>query len=367
MSEGLCRWGVLGTAEIAQKNWKAIWNASNATLTGVASRDGQRADAFIARCQSHVPFDPPPRVFGRYEALLAADSVDAVYIPLPTGLRKRWVIRAAEAGKHVLAEKPAARDADEVAEMLEACRQNGVQYMDGVMFMHSRRLEQLRRVLDDGESVGPIKRITSQFSFCAPEAFFQNNIRSRGDLEPQGTLGDLGWYNIRFVLWLMDWRLPDRVGGRILSELGGDEGPDSVPTEFSAELFYPDGVSASFYCSFVTGHQQWVHVSGTKGTVHVRDFVLPNFGSELAFEVTQSGLHIRGCDFNVEDHTRRYAVREYSNSAPDAQETNMVRRFSEIALSGRPDPWWGDIVLKTQQVMDACLRSARSGGDLVEV
>ena len=362
MSEAVCRWGILGAANIACKNWQAIRRAANCSLTAVASRNLDKCRKFVAQCQSHVPFSTPPRACGSYEELLSLDGVDAVYIPLPTVVRKQWAIRAAEAGKHVLVEKPAGATADDVRDILAACRHSRVQFMDGVMFLHSRRLDRIRQVLDDGESIGQIKRITSQFTFGAPEEFFENNIRTHSDLEPLGCLGDLGWYNICFTLWVMDWRLPAQVCGHTLTVHHRGNSPAPVPTDFSAELFYADGVSASLYCSFRTAIEQWAHVSGTRGSLYVPDFVLPHYGSEVAFHVSQPVFNVRGCDFNMEDHTCRMAVAEYSNSHENAQETNMFRHFAELALSGRPDPHWGEIVLKTQQVLYACLQSARSAG-----
>lgn len=366
-SERVCRWGILGTAGIARKNWKAIRYARNATLTAVASRDENRARQFILECQSEAPFDPAPQAVGSYEELIASEAVDAVYIPLPTGIRKEWVLRAADSGKHVLAEKPAGGTADEIEEILASCRRKDVQYMDGVMFMHSPRLRRMGDVLDEGESVGTIKRIESQFTFGAPDEFFQQNIRAHSDLEPLGCLGDLGWYNLRFSLWAMNWRMPERVSGRILSEAARDDSPQSVPTEFSGELFWPGGVSATFYCSFLVHHSQWATVSGSKGFLHLPDFVLPFFGAETTFTVTNSVFHVAGCDMNMEEHTRRFQVPEYGNSAVNAQETHMIERFSELALSGSPDSFWGEVALNTQRVLDACLRSARSGGELVEL
>lgn len=362
MSDRICRWGILGAAMIAHKNWKAIRNAANCDLVAVASRDLQRARQFVAECQADTPFPQPPQALGSYEQLLADDTIDAVYLPLPTVARKPWAIRAAEAGKHVLCEKPVGRDARDVQEIVDACRQNNVQFMDGVMFMHSRRLEAIHQVLNDGTSVGRIKRITSQFSFGAPDDFLQDNIRMDAGLEPLGCLGDLGWYNLRFALWVMHERLPAAVCGRLLSEQAGRNSQDSVPTEFSGELFYPNGVSASFYCSFLTQHQQWANVSGTKGYLHVRDFVLPFSGQEMIFEVSNSVFDVRGCDFNMEDHTRRVYVPEASHGTADAQEANLFTSFARLALSGQPDPTWGEISLNTQRVLDACLRSARAGG-----
>jgi len=367
MNEHVCRWGILGTAMIARKNWKAIRNAPNCSLTAVASRDLERCRRFVQDCQADTPFENPPQVLGSYDELLTRTDVDAVYVPLPTGVRKDWAIRAAEAGKHVLCEKPVGTTAGDVAEILDACRRNEVQFMDGVMFMHSQRFARMREVLDAGESVGRIKRITSQFSFCAPDEFFRNNIRANSDLEPLGCLGDLGWYTIRFALWAMDYRLPRRVCGRMPAEHRSPDSPTSIPTEFSAELFYPSGISASFFCSFLTENQQWANVSGTKGYLHLPDFVLPYHGDELGFDVSNAVFEINGCDFKMKDHTRRITIRESSNSTENAQETNMFRSFAELVLSGKLDTHWGEIALKTQKVLDACLRSARSDGELVEV
>ncbi len=362
MPERICRWGILGTANIARKNWQAIRLSGNSTLVAVASRDRRRAQSFIDECQAEVAFAPAPLPCGSYDELLERRDIDAVYIPLPTGIRKDWVLRAASAGKHVLCEKPCGTDSAELRDLLDACGKHHVQFMDGVMFMHSRRLPHLRQVLDDRKSVGDVLRIASQFSFKAHDEFLANNIRVSSELEPLGCLGDLGWYNIRFSLWAMNWKLPERVTGRLLARHGRRDSRHPVPLEFSADLLYPDGVSAAFYCSFRAENQQWAVVSGSRGYLTVPDFVLPFFGSEAAFEVNTPVFRVRGCDFNMEDHTRRYAVDEYSNSSPNSQETSMIRKFADIVLSGKTEPFWGEIALKTQQVLDACLRSASADG-----
>lgn len=360
MAAPLCRWGILGTAEIARKNWQAIRLAGNSTLTGVASRTLPRAKQFIDECQSHVPFATPPKAYGSYEELLAAKDVDAIYIPLPTGMRTEWVIRAAEAKKHVLVEKPVGVAAADVEKILLACRKNGVQFMDGVMFMHSARLPKLREVLDDGTSVGHIRRIVAQFSFLGSDDFLKSNIRISQELEPLGCLGDLGWYTIRFALWTMKYQMPVSVVGRMIDSMNG-----GVPTEFSAELVFPGNVTASMYCSFLTENHQWANISGTKGYAHVRDFVLPFFSSHADFTVTNATYQHIGCDFNSEDRTRTVCVPEYASGAHNSQETNMVRTFSDLVLGGRVDEAWGEIALKTQRVLDACLQSARNNGAAV--
>jgi predicted dehydrogenase len=352
MSDRKIRWGTLGTANIARKNWQAIRLSGNSTVTGVASRDFERSRKFIAECQSHVPMESEPNAFGSYEELLASDEIDAVYIPLPTGLRKEWVLRAAAAGKHVLSEKPCAVSVADLREMIEACRKHRVQFMDGVMFMHSQRLLRLREILEDGQSVGGVKRITSAFSFLGAGDFFMSNIRGNARLEPNGCLGDLGWYCIRFALWVMNWEMPEEVTGRILSRQG------AVPTEFSGELFFKSGVSASFYCSFITENQEWAIVSGTRGYLEVPDFVLPFAGNESELSVRKNEFSKDGCDFRMQSHTQRIGVAEHGNSHPTAQESNMFRNFAKQIHSGKLNELWPEMALKTQEVMCRCLESA---------
>ena len=188
MTKPKLRWGILGPANIANKNWKAIWNSQNGRITAVASRDLERSRRFIDQCQGQARFDSAPRALGSYEELLESADVDAVYVPLPTGVRALWVKKAAEAGKHIVCEKPCGTTVEELVDLIYMCRANRVQFMDGVMFMHSRRLERLRQVLDDGKTIGEIRRVTSAFSFLADEDFFALNVRAFSELEPHGCL-----------------------------------------------------------------------------------------------------------------------------------------------------------------------------------
>ena len=124
----------MGAADIARKNWKSIFHSGNSVVTAVASRDLTRGRRFIKELQAEAPFKTTPVALDSYQELLASPNVDAVYIPLPTGLRKEWVLRAAAAGKHIVCEKPCGLDAADLRIMLSACRKKRVQFMDGVMF-----------------------------------------------------------------------------------------------------------------------------------------------------------------------------------------------------------------------------------------
>jgi predicted dehydrogenase len=331
------RIGFLSTANIGRKNWKAIAAAKNCVVSVVASRDLARSKKFISECQRETPFEKLPKAIGSYEELLTSKNVDAVYIPLPTGLRREFVICAAQNGKHVICEKPCATNEKDLREMISACRKNRVQFMDGVMFMHNRRLDQIREMLNDGKSVGKIRRITSQFSFLGSEDFLRGNIRVSNELEPLGCLGDLGWYCIRFALWTMNWQMPNRVEGKIISRAGNN--PSGVPIEFSAELFFDGGVSASFYCTFLVAYRQWADISGAKGHLRVPDFVLPTPGGDIAFELNNHNVEIE--------------------VGSTAQGINMFRNFANQIFSGKLNDEWPEIALKTQKVVDACFENAK--------
>ena len=353
------RFGILGTAVIARKNWQAIFNSGNAIISAVASRDLARSRKFIAEFQREARFPVTPKAFGSYEELIASPDVDAVYIPLPASLRKEWVIRAAKAGKHVVCEKPCAANLRELQKMVSACQRNKVQFMDGVMFMHSPRLARVREILDDNKSVGPVRRISSGFSFLGGGDFLRDNIRVDGRLEPTGCLGDLGWYNIRFALWTMNWQLPHTVTGRILSHSNAVSGRASSPTEFSGELIFGGNVSMGFYCSFLAAFQQWVNVGGEQGWLQVPDFVHPFNGYEPAFEVNRTEIRVAdsgakcppGVDPMVQGH-------------PTAQDARMFRNFANQVFSGQLNDDWPMWALKTQQVLDACFEAARKNGSV---
>lgn len=356
-----CRWGFLSTATIANKNWLAILHSGNGTVNAVASRSVEKAQAFIDRCQAENPFEQPPVAFGSYEALLSSDAIDAVYIPLPTGLRRDWVVKAAEAGKHVMCEKPCARNESELREMVDACAANGVQFMDGIMYMHNDRLKRIREVLDSDQGVGQLKRVAMQFSFCSDEGFQAGNIRTNSDLEPQGCLGDLGWYTIRFALFVMNYRMPKTVSANMIHAHHRPDSPDAVPMEVECCLDFGDGVTASFYNSFLTGHQQWAHISGTEGHIKVTDFVLPYHGNETKFYSARPEFAVNGCDFSMFENRIDYALQESANSAVDAQETKLFRNFSALVNDKQLDPFWPEVSLKTQRILDACMQAAKTG------
>lgn len=176
------RWGFISTADIGSKNARALTHTHTSTLYAVASRDKARADAWAREHGASV-------AYGSYEELIADPLVEAVYIPLPTALHRACVCACARAGKHVLCEKPAAVNLQELAEMVAVCAENGVQWMDGTMFSHHARLPALRAHMCGATHVGALRRVTSGFSFMVSDEFLRSNIRMDASLEPMGALG----------------------------------------------------------------------------------------------------------------------------------------------------------------------------------
>ena len=367
MSRSECRWGFLSTAAIARKNWKAIRLSGNGSVSAVASRSVDRAQSFIDECEQEVPQGRKVTALGSYQELIERDDVDAVYIPLPTGLRKDWVLAAAKAGKAVLVEKPVAINLSDAQEMVDACADAGVQFMDGVMFDHSQRIRIISDKVQKGEVVGKPRRIYAHFSFSGDTSFQKSNIRTDSVLEPHGCLGDLGWYCIRFTLWAAGRRMPTHVSARTITPLKGDASDGEVPGEFAAELQFPDGLSSGFYCSFLTEHQQTGIVSGTDGFITVDDYVLPFYDAEAAWGEHQHVLEIDNCRWNFRRHSRREAIAEYPCGERNASEVNMVHRLAELVIDGNLDPSYPDITLKTQAILDACRKSDAAGGAMVEL
>jgi len=362
MNNDKVRWGILSAASIARKNWRAFSQSQHSTLVAVASRRFSKARQFVDECHAQFPIQPEVEAIEGYSELLARQDIDAVYIPLPTGLRKEWILKALRSGKHVLSEKPVAISMTDMDEISHAVRVSGKIFMDGVMFAHSARLAAIEKSIHVDRSIGNVRRVVSHFAFKADDDFAATNIRSQSDTEPLGCLGDLGWYNVRFVLSAMNWDLPTHVIGRTLVSFPNGAKSESigVPAEFSGELFFNNGRTASIFCSFLAELQQWSHVSGDQGHLTLDDFVLPYYGSHTSFFTHTPFFHVRNCDFRMEDRRKSHTYAEYSEGHPTAQEVLLFDDFSKLVLSGTPENRWLEYSEKTQRVVDALKRSADS-------
>ena len=240
--------------------------------------------------------------------------------------------------------------------------------------------------MDDGSSIGKLRRVATHFSFPGNDMFFRHNIRVMADKEPLGCLGDVGWYQIRFILWAHGFHLPDRIRATLHSS-----SPQGVPLEMSGEMLFPGGSSASLFASFqaaVTqvsdakacqrGHKKllegadlvsWLSVqkvtlTGDNDSISLRDFNLPITGQPLSFVVEHQTIRGDGCDLIVEQKEDKITLEEISHTI------NMIRAFSRLVVSGfdsDPSVQWAEMSLMTQMVVDALLCSAKEDGRWVDL
>lgn len=161
MAENPIRFGIMGCAKIARKLARAILLAPNSTLYAIASRSLEKAELFAT--ENELP--KTIKIYGSYQELLDDPSIDVVYMPLPSSLHLHWAVLAAQKKKHLLLEKPPALDVVELDKILEACESNGVQFMDGSMWLHHPRTAKMKELLSDPKQIGQLEFVSSSF-FC---------------------------------------------------------------------------------------------------------------------------------------------------------------------------------------------------------
>lgn len=324
-------------------------------MVGIASRKLEKAEVWAEKFNI-------PKAFGSYQALLDSDEIDAVYIPLPTTLHKEWATAAARAGKHVLCEKPVGVAAAEVEEIVAACAAARVQFMDGVMFMHHRRLGAVRARLADREAFGEVRHVGLNFCFSASPEFAATDIRFDPACEPLGCLGDLGWYCVRFALWVYEWEKPEAV--TCIYHTISDKG-SKLPTSCTATLKFQGGKSAGFHCSFESCFTQTATIFGVHQRLDLDDFVLELCPERTHFTHTLTA--------GLQDTARRVVTESETHHVEDCcQEVEMIKTFADLVIKvkeqhAEPELSWGNYSLQTQQVLDACIQSADRNGLLVNV
>jgi predicted dehydrogenase len=240
-------WGVLGVADIAVAKVIPAMQASELSPVGaIASRSAQKAAS--AADQLGIA-----RSYGSYEELLADGDIEAVYNPLPNHLHPEWTIAAAEAGKHVLCEKPLAMTSAEARRMIEACEGAGVKLMEAFMYRLHPLWVEVRRAVDGG-AVGELRAVQTVFSYFNDDPDNIRNIVSAGG----GALYDVGCYAVS-VARLLFGSEPTSIQAAVRRDpaLGTD-----VLT--SAVLDF-DGRHATFVCSTQLENSQRVEILGTTG------------------------------------------------------------------------------------------------------
>jgi predicted dehydrogenase len=203
-----------------------------------------------------------PRAYARYEELLSDPEVEAVYIPLPNELHKTWVTAAADAGKHVLCEKPLARNAEEARAMIDHCRARGVVLMEAFMWRHQPRTTALRQLVADG-AIGELRLVRSSFSFSIDPSDWRLDPARGG-----GALWDIGCYGVNSAR-LYAGAEPEAV--QAMARFGST----GVDLSLAATLRFPGGVIGMLDCSFEQPPRCTYELVGTRGVIEVPDAYLP--------------------------------------------------------------------------------------------
>jgi predicted dehydrogenase len=245
-------WGIISTADINRKLIPGAHASPKVDLIAVASREQARAEEYAREWSIE-------RAYGSYEALLADPDVEAVYISLPNTLHCEWSIRALEAGKHVLCEKPLSRHPDEVEAAFDVAGRTGRLLSEAFMYRHNPQTARLRRLIDEG-AVGEVRLVRSAFSYSL---YDPENIRLRTDVEG-GSLMDVGCYCVSGS------RLA--AGGEPTSVYGqawfGETGTDWV---FTGLLRFPGDLLATFDCGTALPERDELEVIGNEGSLFLDD------------------------------------------------------------------------------------------------
>ena len=245
------KWAIMSTANINRKVIPAAHASSKVELVAVASRDQMRADRYAKTWEIQ-------RAYGSYDALLADPEVEAVYISLPNSLHCEWAIKALEAGKHVLCEKPLSRRASEVEAAFDAADRTGRLLSEAFMYRHNPQTKRAKQLVDEGV-IGELRLIRAVFSY---PLYDEDNIRMSTDLDG-GALMDVGCYAVSGS------RLfggePERVYGEAWL------GPSGTDWVFAGMLRFPGNVVALIDCGTAMTERDELEAIGSEGSLFLDD------------------------------------------------------------------------------------------------
>lgn len=318
------RWGILSTAKIGtDKVIPAMQKGQYSTVTAIASRNLDRAKAEAQRLGI-------AKAYGSYEELLADPDIDAVYNPLPNHLHVPWSIKAIEAGKHVLCEKPIALTAAEGQELVDAAKSHpNLKVMEAFMYRHHPQWQTAKKIVAEG-GVGELRTINTLFSYYNPDP---TNIRNMADIGGGGLM-DIGCYAISLARFIFEAE-PQRVFGIV--EFDPNFNTDRLA---SAILDFGRGTS-TFTCSTQVSPYQRVHIVGTAGRVEIE---IPfNAPPDRPCKIWhQQGDDIKEIQFNVVD-----------------QYTIQGDLFSQAILNNTPVPTPIEDAVANMKVIERVFASAK--------
>ena len=245
------KWGIISTADINRKVIPGAHASPKVELVAVASRDKARADEYAKTWEIE-------RAYGSYEALLADPEIDAVYISLPNTLHCDWSIKALEAGKHVLCEKPLSRHTEQVVAAFDAADRTGRLLSEAFMYRHNPQTKRAKELVDEG-AIGELRLVRSAFSYSL---YDEDNIRLRTDVEG-GALMDVGCYTVS----------GSRLFGGEPQHVYGEAwfGPSGTDWVLGGTLRFPGDVIALFDCGTAMTNRDELEAIGSEGSLFLDD------------------------------------------------------------------------------------------------
>ena len=320
------KWGILSTADINRKLLAGAAETDDVEVVAVGSRTLERAEEFAQAWDI-------PRAYGTYEELLADPDVEAIYNPLPNTMHSEWSIKAMEAGKHVLCEKPFSRHIGDVEQAFDAADATGMHLSEAFMYRHHPQTARLAELVAEG-AIGELRVIRSVFSYSLYDA---DNIRLRTDVEG-GSLMDVGCYCISGARLL---------GGEPTSVAGaahiGSSGTDWV---FAGLMRFPNDVVALFDCGTSLPNRDELEAIGTEGSLFLDD---PWHCGTPVIELRRNG--------SVE----RIEIEAANPYRLELEDLNAAIRGERPPLLGRDD------AMGQVRAIDALFRSHEAGGAVVDV
>ena len=323
------RWGVLSTASIGKKVIPAMQRGQYTSVVAIASRG-------VAKAQQAANALGIPKAYGSYEELLADPNIDAIYNPLPNHLHVPWTIKAAEAGKHVLCEKPISLTVAEAETLLPVRSRTGVKIGEAFMIRSYPQWLRLRELLSEGR-IGELRSIVGFFSYFEMDPSSINNRIECGG----GALLDIGCYLVHASRYAFG-RLPTRVVGLI------DRDPQMHTDRLtSAILDFPSGQSI-FTCSTQLVPYQRVHFLGTRGRIEI----------EVPFNAPMD----RPTRLFIDDNGDLFGDGITTESFPVCdQYTLQGDAFSKAVMDGTEVPVSVEDAIENMAVIEAIFNSANSG------
>lgn len=319
------KWGVISTAKIAREHViPGMQQGGYCEVYAIASRNLEKAQA-VAKDLSI------PKAYGSYEELLADPDIQAVYNPLPNHLHVPWSIKAAEAGKHVLCEKPIALDAEEAEKLVKACQEKGVLLMEAFMYRMHTQWVTAKQMVKDGK-IGELKAIQVFFSYTNLDP---DNIRNKAGIGGGGLM-DIGCYPISLSRFIFGAE-PNRVVSLI------NRDPNFKVDILTSTIMEFDKGHATFTCSTQLTPYQRVNIFGTKGRIELEiPFNAPEYDPTNIYYETDGSIETMTIDT-----CHQYEI--------------QGDLFSKAILEGTAVPTPPEDAIANMKVIDAMFRSEKSG------